>query len=235
MRAAFLASLASTSACKSMPVIPARPSRPIAASASSSPIFAPPLRHSWNASAISACSRQNSSGILVVLNLFASLFSQVSSCPDRISISPPPSFRPRHNGRSSATSSPFPRRVLPTRSRVEITGNGWHRSFGKLEIKPNGRWCYGPAARAGLLAGAGEHEGDVVLAVLVHQLGDRLAGAVEGAAWLGQRGTQRGAERGQAVVDGPGAAFHQAVGVQREGGSGDESELGDLEGAGAQA
>ena len=52
--------------------------------------------------------------------------------------------------------------------------------------------------------------------MLPEHLDDRLAGGVQRAG-PGQGGTERVPQRGQPVVDGPGAAFHQPVGVQREG------------------
>ena len=67
-----------------------------------------------------------------------------------------------------------------------------------------------------LLADASQDESDVVLAALAQRLTDRLRGALQRRAGLAQDGAERVAQRGDAVVERPGAAFRQSVGVQRE-------------------
>ena len=59
-------------------------------------------------------------------------------------------------------------------------------------------------------------------------------GAVQRRAGLVQDGAERVAQRGDAVVQRPGAAFRQPVGIQRERGSGRQGDLGDFEGPGAE-
>ena len=82
--------------------------------------------------------------------------------------------------------------------------------------------------RSRSVAHPGEHEGDVVLAVLPQRLGHAFTGAAEGRAGTGQGGTEFALQRGQPVVQRPGAALDQAVGVQGEGGTGRQADLGGL-------
>ena len=65
----------------------------------------------------------------------------------------------------------------------------------------------------------GQDQGDVVLAVLAHGLGDRLAGVVQRHGRVSQGGAQRLLQRLQPVVQRLGPALHQPVGVQGQGGA----------------
>src|ERR1035438_260292 len=98
---------------------------------------------------------------------------------------------------------PGPATLAPYTRRQERAG----AALRLLGTRRRSRGCRALAVTRSSLADAGEDEGDVVLAALAQCLGDRLAGAVQRGAWPGQGGAERVAQRGDAVVERPGAVL----------------------------